>query len=219
MSQPPKIQVDPLSRRPFVPLPSPFERYRLTLSDRSLNAPSITSILSIPSIAGNLSSVPEPYTLRDAEYWLSLPPQGNDEARYLRQGIDWHDEDTVREQLKERIPFCVIRDSENGELVGSVSVRRNNWEWLNSSKEANVERERLVKMNEALVPGDPEICYSIGTSRPLLSILSVANAHIVRYTCKRESRLLPLPYSTRKRNNDSSCQSLSGTSREIHECS
>lgn len=150
------ISIDTATSRPFVPLPSPFDRYHLTLNDRQRDPPAITRILLQPSVAGNLLSVPEPYKQSDADLFLNLDPHRNDEQRYTRSGLEWKDE------LRGRIPFTVIRDSETGELSGTVFIRRNGWQWLNASEEAKSERDQRVKRNNALPDGDATISYSIG---------------------------------------------------------
>ena len=151
------IHVDAVSKRPYVPLAPPLERYHLTLPNSTLDPPHMTRILSQPIVSSKLTSVREPHSLSDAVSYLALEPHCNDEVRFVRDEMDW------KKELKERIPFTVIRDSESGELKGTVTIRRNMWEWLNLDQGAREQRDAFVKANEALPPGDPDIIYSIGT--------------------------------------------------------
>ena len=140
------VLVDPTDNSLYAPLPEPFSTYRLTRM-RASDAQQIHTILRDSKVAGNLSSVPEPYTLKHAEAFVSS---------FIKKDSN-HNAD-IEASLCADWSLSVIRDM-SGILVGSVNIRRNRWEGSDPNKAAT-----LVAENEKKVAGNESIQYSIGKS-------------------------------------------------------
>lgn len=181
--------------RPYLALPDPFSRYKLTLLEEE-DLPTITSILSNEPISQYLNTVPELYTLDDAKYWYNLQPS-NANIRNLRESTGTKEEQEEQKQvLMSRFPFSVIRDSESGLLVGYFSIRRNEWEWMEGFDPSG--RASLRQANDRRKDGDEAISYSIGKRDVLLLIRNTPSL-----TCITSIRLLHVSGRLFQRPNDS----------------
>lgn len=148
--------------QPYLPLPEPFTaHYRLTLLEET-DLSTITKILSQSLVAQFLRNVPQPYTIQDAQEWYKSQP-----SNVHFHNFKYRSEEEKKLLLCFRFPFSVIRSKENDELVGYLSIRRNEWEWMEGI--SPTERKKLRKENDAKIAGDKSISYSIGeVLEPLL---------------------------------------------------
>jgi RimJ/RimL family protein N-acetyltransferase len=108
---------------PYIPIPLPIPNSTSSQSPTSLlnlyltsfrpyDVAALQAILSLPEINKRLISVPWPYTLEDAQFWVHLQTNG-------RKDEDGKIEEEVRAL---ELQALRINDPDNGQFVGAVSL-------------------------------------------------------------------------------------------------